>query len=93
MICTRRTTVRIRPELRELDVSSLDRLDMDQLAELALQIEVETQLLNRLRRVVDRAVVERMEARRSGRPAPHRRPVGFGVARGSAKVESASDPL
>jgi len=61
MICTRRTTIKIRPELAQLDAVALDRLSPDELAKLVQMIEEETQLLNKMRRMVAHAISGRHE--------------------------------
>ena len=61
MICTRRTTIRIRPELGSLDAGALDRLTVDELGELVQKIELETQTLNKMRRLIDIAIANRKQ--------------------------------
>lgn len=59
MITTRRTTIKIRPELGDLDAGALGRLTLDELGELVQKIEEETQNLNKMRRLVSAAISDR----------------------------------
>lgn len=59
MITTRRTTIKIRPDLGDVDTGALSRLTVDELGELAEKIELETQHLNKIRRLVSAAITAR----------------------------------
>lgn len=60
MICTRRTTIVLHADLANLTPDGLQRLTIDELGALVERIELETQTLNRMRRFVGRALVDRM---------------------------------
>jgi hypothetical protein len=78
MICTRKSTLKLRADLAALDPASFERLSLDELGELVEKIESETQVLNRMRRLVGKVFMARLDAparpvARRARPMSKRR--------------------
>ncbi len=60
MICTRKTTIKLPIDLA-LDPATFERLSLDELGDLVERIETETQVLNRIRRVVGKVFLARLD--------------------------------
>jgi hypothetical protein len=71
MICTRKATIKLRADLAALEATSFERLSLDELGELVEKIEMESQVLNRMRRLVDKAFFARLDGQ-FARPVPMR---------------------
>jgi hypothetical protein len=62
MIFTRKSTIKLRADLAVLESTSFERLSIDELGELIEKIEIETQVLNRMRNLAGKAFMARVAA-------------------------------